>query len=105
MSTAAASAASVTDVARPFAKYRLAEAPFVGGVPTILVTDGARCAEILAARNPDDPELRLTGLLHDVGLLLVPGTNSAIRGMQPATSKLCSGSGATGEPTISGRRR
>lgn len=89
MSAADASAASVTDVARLFAAYHLAEAPFVGGVRTILVTHSARWAEILATRNPDDHELRLTGLLRDVGLL-VPGTNSTISGMQPATSERCS---------------
>jgi predicted HD phosphohydrolase len=34
---------------------------------------GLRCADLLAASDPDDPELQVAGLLHDVGHVLAPG--------------------------------
>ncbi|MGK8487779.1 HD domain-containing protein [Nocardia asiatica] len=44
-----------------------------GDIPAVLVTHGVQCAELLTARYPEDSELQLAGLLHDIGLLLVPG--------------------------------
>jgi predicted HD phosphohydrolase len=34
---------------------------------------GLQCASLLAASDPDDTELQLAGLLHDVGHILAPG--------------------------------
>ncbi len=34
---------------------------------------GLQCADLLAASDPDDPELQVAGLLHDVGHVLAPG--------------------------------
>jgi predicted HD phosphohydrolase len=44
-----------------------------GDVPAVLVSHGVQCAEVLAREHPDDLELQIAGLLHDIGLLLVPG--------------------------------
>ncbi len=33
---------------------------------------GLQCADLLAASDPDDPELQVAGLLHDVGHVLAP---------------------------------
>jgi predicted HD phosphohydrolase len=38
-----------------------------------LLAHGLQCAELLARTSPDDVELQLAGLVHDVGHLLVPG--------------------------------
>jgi predicted HD phosphohydrolase len=38
---------------------------------------GLQCAIILARSDPDDPELHLAGLLHDVGHVLEPGRDEA----------------------------
>ncbi len=36
---------------------------------------GLQCAALLAASDPDDLELQVAGLLHDVGHVLVPGAD------------------------------
>jgi predicted HD phosphohydrolase len=38
---------------------------------------GLQCAALLARSDPDDPELHLAGLLHDVGHVLQPGRDEA----------------------------
>lgn len=38
-----------------------------------LLHHGLRCADLLAVSDPDDPELQVAGLLHDVGHVLAPG--------------------------------
>jgi len=38
-----------------------------------ILQHGLRCADLLAASDPDDPELQVAGLLHDVGHVLAPG--------------------------------
>ncbi len=38
-----------------------------------LLAHGLQCAEVLAASRPDDTELQIAGLVHDVGHLLLPG--------------------------------
>lgn len=73
MSGAVAAAATVAEVARFLDTHRLMEEPMAGDIPAVLVTHGAQCAEILARWYPEDPELQIAGLLHDIGLLLVPG--------------------------------
>ncbi len=37
---------------------------------------GLQCAEVLAASRPDDLELQVAGLLHDIGHVLVPGAEN-----------------------------
>lgn len=37
-----------------------------------LLTHGLQCAAVLAAVTPDDPELQVAGLVHDVGTVLWP---------------------------------
>lgn len=68
-----APAHTVEDVIGVLARFSTVEEPLAGDVPAVLVTHGVQCAEILAAEHPGDPELHLAGLLHDIGLLLVPG--------------------------------
>ncbi len=36
---------------------------------------GLQCAALLAASDPDDNELQVAGLLHDIGHVLVPGAD------------------------------
>jgi predicted HD phosphohydrolase len=47
----------------------------IGGL-TVL-HHGLQCAARLALTDPDDPELQLAGLLHDVGHVLEPGHDEA----------------------------
>lgn len=71
--SAAAPATSVADIAQLLDRYKVVEEPVAGDIPAVLVTHGVQCAEILATQYTDDIELQLAGLLHDIGLLLVPG--------------------------------
>lgn len=66
-------AASVDEIHRFLDHHSRIEEPVAGDIPAVLVSHGVQCAEILAAEHPGDAELQLAGLLHDVGLLLVPG--------------------------------
>jgi predicted HD phosphohydrolase len=38
-----------------------------------LLAHSLQCAENLAAASPDDPELQVAGLVHDLGTILEPG--------------------------------
>ncbi|MEX0663424.1 MAG: HD domain-containing protein [Acidimicrobiia bacterium] len=38
-----------------------------------LLAHGLQCAELLAEAAPEDPELQIAGLVHDVGTVLEPG--------------------------------
>jgi predicted HD phosphohydrolase len=40
------------------------------------IEHGLQCAAVLADERPDDLELQVAGLLHDVGHVLVPGDDS-----------------------------
>jgi predicted HD phosphohydrolase len=40
------------------------------------IEHGLQCAAVLAAERPDDVELQVAGLLHDVGHVLVPGDDA-----------------------------
>jgi predicted HD phosphohydrolase len=66
-------ARSVQDIEDLFLRYQAEEVPLAGDVPAVLISHGVQCAEELSAEFPDDPELQVAGLLHDIGLLLVPG--------------------------------
>jgi len=66
-------ARSVAEVLELLSHFGTIEVETAGDVPAVLVSHGVQCAELLAAEYPDDFELQVAGLLHDVGLLLVPG--------------------------------
>jgi predicted HD phosphohydrolase len=66
-------ARSVRDIEAFLLRYSTEEVPLAGDVPAVLVSHGVQCAEVLHTEFPDDPELQIAGLLHDIGLLLVPG--------------------------------
>jgi predicted HD phosphohydrolase len=46
---------------------------------------GLQCAALLAASDPEDQELQIAGLFHDVGHVLVPGS-AAVHGAVGATA-------------------
>jgi predicted HD phosphohydrolase len=63
------------------------------GEPVDVLAHSLQCAALLSERHPDDPELALAGLVHDVGTILRPD--------EPATH------GATGAALVApvlGRR-
>jgi predicted HD phosphohydrolase len=66
-------AQSVEEVHSLLARYAAEEIPIAGDVPAVLISHGVQCAEVLAADRPGDLALQVAGLLHDIGLLLVPG--------------------------------
>jgi predicted HD phosphohydrolase len=66
-------ARSVEDVDELLKHYCLIEESIYGDIPAVLVSHGVQCAELLAAEYPEDQELHVAGLLHDIGLLIVPG--------------------------------
>jgi predicted HD phosphohydrolase len=43
------------------------------GEPVSLLAHGLQCAALLATESPDDVELQVAGLVHDVGTLAEPG--------------------------------
>ncbi|MGY2112312.1 HD domain-containing protein [Nocardia gipuzkoensis] len=73
MSAAVRPAASIEDIAVLLDRFGGVEEPMAGDIPAVLVSHGVQCAELLSVRYPEDIELQLAGLLHDIGLLLVPG--------------------------------
>lgn len=66
-------ASSAVEIKDLLARFGSVEVEIEGDVPAVLVTHGVQCAEMLAVSHPEDFELQVAGLLHDVGLLLVPG--------------------------------
>jgi predicted HD phosphohydrolase len=64
---------SLSDIFAVLERYVAVEEPLAGDIPAVLVSHGVQCAEVVAQKFPDDLELQLAGLLHDIGLLLVPG--------------------------------
>lgn len=66
-------ARSVMEVCRFLAGQADIKSPVAGDVPAMVISHGVRCATHLRRSHPDDLELQVAGLLHDVGLLLVPG--------------------------------
>jgi predicted HD phosphohydrolase len=64
---------SIDEIISFLTRYSTVEEPMAGDVPAVLVSHGVQCAEVLAREHPDDLELQVAGLLHDIGLLLVPG--------------------------------
>lgn len=47
-----------------------------GGEALDQLAHALQCADVLAARHPDDPELQVAGLVHDIGHLLDPGDDA-----------------------------
>lgn len=68
-----APAGSVAEIHAFLASFAAVREPIAGDVPADLVRHGVRTADLLAAEHPGDLELQVAGLLHDIGLLLVPG--------------------------------
>jgi predicted HD phosphohydrolase len=66
-------ARSVQEIEDFILRYSAEETPLAGDVPAVLISHGVQCAEELYAEFPSDLELQVAGLLHDIGLLLVPG--------------------------------
>lgn len=42
------------------------------GEPVDLLSHGLQCASLLASDHPDDPELQVAGLVHDLGTVIEP---------------------------------
>lgn len=49
----------------------------IDGDPLPVLDHGLQCAALLAAEFPDDAELQVAGLVHDVGHRLAPGASEA----------------------------
>ncbi len=49
------------------------QTPLLGDIPAVVVSHGLQCAQILAVEKAGDLQMQAAGLLHDIGLLLVPG--------------------------------
>jgi predicted HD phosphohydrolase len=67
---------ALTDVAQLVAVLAAADTvtdSFDGGHAIGVLTHSLQCADVLAAQYPDDVELQVAGLVHDIGHLLVPG--------------------------------
>ncbi|MEV5832009.1 HD domain-containing protein [Nocardia sp. NPDC052112] len=50
--------------------------PDRSGDPVDILDHDLQCAELLRRSHPDDEELQLAGLLHDIGHKLVPGNDA-----------------------------
>jgi predicted HD phosphohydrolase len=55
------------------------------GDPVDFLAHGLQCAHQLRLRHPDDVELQVAGLLHDIGHQIVPGDDAG-HGMAAATA-------------------
>lgn len=67
---------ALTDVEQLVAVLAAAEHvtdSIVGGDRMGVLAHSLQCADVLATERPDDIELQVAGLVHDVGDLLVPG--------------------------------
>ena len=47
------------------------------GDPLPVLDHGLQCAALLAAQSPDDDELHVAGLVHDIGHRIAPGASEA----------------------------
>ena len=61
------------------------EEPNENVVGLTILHHGLQCAALLAASDPEDRELQVAGLFHDVGHVLVPGS-AAVHGAVGATA-------------------
>ncbi|MFG2123589.1 HD domain-containing protein [Streptomyces sp. NPDC048710] len=61
------------------------DTPDRSGDPVDLLDHGLQVAAVLAERHPDDEELQVAGLVHDIGHRLVPG-DEAGHGSHAATA-------------------
>ena len=66
-------ARTADDIGQVLRSWAAVEEPLMGDVPAVLVAHGVICADLLAQWHGEDLELQVAGLLHDIGLLLVPG--------------------------------
>jgi predicted HD phosphohydrolase len=66
--------ASLVDVLR---RAGSTEEPNEEIVGLTILHHGLQCAALLAASDPDDIELQMAGLVHDIGHVLVPGADDA----------------------------
>jgi predicted HD phosphohydrolase len=58
-----------------FACLAAGDREFDGETVDVLV-HGLQCAALLAEATPDDPELQIAGLVHDLGTIVAPGRPS-----------------------------
>jgi len=58
-----------------FACLASGDGEFDGETVNVLA-HGLQCATLLAAAAPDDPELQIAGLVHDLGTIVAPGQPS-----------------------------
>ncbi|PXX54636.1 putative HD phosphohydrolase [Nocardia tenerifensis] len=52
------------------------DTPDRSGDPVDILDHDRQCAELLRQRHPDDEELQVAGLVHDIGHQLVPGDDA-----------------------------
>ncbi|MEU8825132.1 HD domain-containing protein [Streptomyces sp. NPDC048636] len=64
------------------------DTPDRSGDPVDILDHGLQVAAVLAERHPDDEELHVAGLVHDIGHYLVPG-DEAGHGTHAATAVEC----------------
>ena len=55
-----------------------------------------QCAAILRVEHPDDPELAVAGLVHDIADIAYPDDHPTTTGAAPRSSSRCSARGSPG---------
>ncbi|GHE05062.1 HD domain-containing protein [Streptomyces alanosinicus] len=70
------------------------DTPDRSGDPVDILDHGLQVAALLAVSHPDDEELQLAGLVHDIGRFLVPATRQDTGGTPRRRSRNCWGRGS-----------